>query len=56
MARIADLSFYVETGSVTVLRLLTAFTGIVHALVTAVALRLESVDGDMDILDDQLFE
>lgn len=56
LARIADLTFYVETGSVTVLRSLTAFTGLVHALVTAVGLRLESVSADTDILDDQLFE
>ncbi|MEV4126221.1 MurR/RpiR family transcriptional regulator [Nocardia sp. NPDC049707] len=56
LARIADVTFYVGTGSLTVLRSLTAFIGLVHALVTAVALRLESVGTDTDILDDQLLD
>ena len=48
------MTFYVGTGSLTVLRSLTAFTGLVHALVTAVALRLESVGTDADLLDEQM--
>ncbi|MGY4103157.1 SIS domain-containing protein [Nocardia sp. R16R-3T] len=53
LARIADVTFYVATGSLTVLRSLTACTEQVHAVVTAIALRLESVGTDTDILDDQ---
>ncbi|MFE9323277.1 MurR/RpiR family transcriptional regulator [Nocardia sp. NPDC052278] len=56
LARIADVTFYAGTGSLTVLRSLTAFTGLVHALVTAVAMRLGSVGTDTDILDDQLLD
>jgi DNA-binding MurR/RpiR family transcriptional regulator len=40
LARTADLVFYVQTTSVTIMRSLTAFTSLVEALATAVALEL----------------
>ncbi|MFF4484665.1 MurR/RpiR family transcriptional regulator [Streptomyces sp. NPDC001520] len=54
LARIADLVFYVQTGSVTILRSLTAFTSLVQALATAVAVELGASSRDELATDEQL--
>lgn len=56
LARSADLSFYVDTGSVTVLRSLTAFTAVVQALATAVALRRGARSRDELAVDEELLD
>jgi DNA-binding MurR/RpiR family transcriptional regulator len=50
----ADAVLYVESGGVTLLRSLTAFTAVVQTLVTAVALRLRPRSRSRLSLDDQL--
>lgn len=56
LARAADLSFYVETGGVTVLRSLSAFTSLVQALATAVAVQLGTRSRDELRTDEDLLE
>lgn len=52
----ADLVFYVETGGVTVLRSLSAFTSMVQALATAVAVRLDTRSRDQLLVDEGLLD
>lgn len=56
LARAADVSIYVETGSVTVLRSVSAFTSVVQALATAVAMRLGTRSRDQLLTDESLLE
>jgi DNA-binding MurR/RpiR family transcriptional regulator len=56
LARTADLVFYVQTKSVTIMRSLTAFTSLVQALATAVALELGARSRDELATDEQLLE
>ncbi|HWN33717.1 MAG TPA: SIS domain-containing protein, partial [Pseudonocardia sp.] len=56
LARLADLTFFVETGGVTVLRSLAVFTSVVQALATAVAVRLGTSSRDELLTDEQLLE
>ncbi|WP_163505937.1 MurR/RpiR family transcriptional regulator [Fodinicola acaciae] len=56
LARLADVTFQVETSGVTVLRSVTAFTVLAQALATAVAVRL-GADSRAELLtDEQLLE
>lgn len=56
LARAADMTFYVETGSVTILRSLTAFTTLVQALATSVAVRLGARSRDELEVDEELLD
>lgn len=56
LARSADLTFYVETGSVTLLRSLSAFVSLVQALATAVAVQLGTESRDQLETDERLLE
>jgi DNA-binding MurR/RpiR family transcriptional regulator len=52
----ADIVFYVETTGVTILRSLTAFTSLVQALATAVAIRLGARSRSELLVDEQLLD
>lgn len=54
LARIADHVFYLDTDGVTVLRSLTAFTSMVQALATAVAVRMGTSSRDELLTDEAL--
>jgi DNA-binding MurR/RpiR family transcriptional regulator len=56
LARLADLTFYVGTAGVTVLRSLSVFTSVVQALATAVAVRLGTSSRDELLTDEELLE
>jgi DNA-binding MurR/RpiR family transcriptional regulator len=52
----ADVVFYAETGGVTILRSLTAFTTLAQALATAVALKLNKRGRSALLLDEELLD
>ncbi|HWN36646.1 MAG TPA: MurR/RpiR family transcriptional regulator [Pseudonocardia sp.] len=54
LARLADVTFYVSTAGVTVLRSLSVFTSVVQALATAVAVRLGTSSRDELLTDERL--
>jgi DNA-binding MurR/RpiR family transcriptional regulator len=54
LARLADVTFYVSTAGVTVLRSLSVFTSLVQALATAVAVRLGTSSRDELLTDERL--
>lgn len=56
LASAADVVFFAETGGVTLLRSLTAFTTLVQALATAVALRLNKRGRSELLLDEELLD
>jgi DNA-binding MurR/RpiR family transcriptional regulator len=56
LAAASDVTFYVETGSVTILRSLTAFTALVQALATAVAVRLGARSREELAVDERLLD
>ncbi|WP_245645326.1 MurR/RpiR family transcriptional regulator [Pseudonocardia acaciae] len=56
LARAASLTFYLETGSVTVLRSLSTFTAVVQALATSVAVSLGKRGRDELRTDESLLE
>jgi DNA-binding MurR/RpiR family transcriptional regulator len=56
LAAVADVAFYVETGSVTILRSLTAFVSLVQALATAVAVRLGAGSREELAVDERLLD
>lgn len=56
LARSADHTFYVETGGVTIFRSLSAFTSLVQALATAVAIQAGTRVRDELLTDEQLLE
>jgi len=54
LAPLADVTFYVSTAGVTVLRSLSVFTSLVQALATAVAVRLGTSSRDELLTDERL--
>lgn len=56
LAEHADVTLFVETGSETILRSITAFTSLVQALATGVALRMGASTRDELFLDEQLLD
>lgn len=56
LARAASLTFYLETGSVTVLRSLSTFTAVAQALATSVAVSLGKSSRDELRADESLLE